>query len=137
MSFKNAAGRLLLMKKLNQKQKDIVTECFYKKRSGESYIEIARSFGINRRTLFGYRDSEEGRKIEKELRQNLINESYEGIMEALIDRAHQGSYQHAKLYLQVMGHLTNVQEVNVKQEIKGSEPLSDDLLAQLDELLKQ
>lgn len=100
-------------KQLTPHQRDLVEECFYRKRSGESYIDIAKSFGIDRRTLFGYRNSEEGQQIEKGLRKNLINQSYESILEAVIDKANQGSYQHAKLYFQVIG---KPKEEEVKEE---------------------
>ncbi|HDR7733375.1 TPA: hypothetical protein QCX99_000488 [Bacillus thuringiensis] len=125
-----------MSKKLSQQQKDLVTECFWRKRSGESYINIAKSFGIDRRTLFGYRNSEQGQQIEKELRQNLINQSYESIMEAVIDKANQGSYQHAKLYFQVTGKWKN-DGVEVKQEHDiVRDGVTPDILAGLDAILK-
>lgn len=117
-------------KRLTDQQKDLVQECFYRKRSGESYINIASTFGIDRRTLFSYRNSEEGQQIEKELRQNLINQSYESILEAVIDKAHQGSYQHAKLYFQVIGK-PKEEEVKEKKERSTAE-----LIASLDSILK-
>ncbi|MCQ6520067.1 MULTISPECIES: phBC6A51 family helix-turn-helix protein [Bacillus] len=124
-----------MSKKLNQQQKDLVTEAFYRKRSGESYISISESFGIDRRTLFSYRNSEEGQQIEKELRQNLIEQSYEAIMETVIDKARLGSFQHAKLYMQITGKLKS-EEVNVKKELNVTKETTPELLAQLDELLK-
>ncbi|MFE9076913.1 hypothetical protein [Bacillus mobilis] len=117
-------------KQLTPQQRDLVQEAFYRKRSGESYINIASSFGIDRRTLFGYRNSDEGQQIEKELRQNLINQSYESIMEAVIDKANQGSYQHAKLYFQVIGK-PKEEEVKEKKERSTAE-----LIASLDSILK-
>ncbi|MGU3368205.1 phBC6A51 family helix-turn-helix protein [Bacillus mycoides] len=118
-------------KRLTDQQKDLVQECFFRKRSGESYVNIASTFGIDRRTLFSYRNSEEGQQIEKELRQNLINQSYESILEAVIDKAHQGSYQHAKLYFQVIGKPKD-EEVKEKKEFDF-----DKVKADLDRLLKE
>ncbi|PER83806.1 hypothetical protein [Bacillus cereus] len=125
-----------MSKKLTPTQRDFVAEAFYRKRTGESYISIAESFGIDRRTLFGYRNCEEGQQIEKELRQNLISQSFESIMETVIDKAHLGSFQHAKLFMQVTGKLKN-EEVNVKQEMNVTKETTPELLAQIDELLKQ
>ncbi|MGA4498331.1 phBC6A51 family helix-turn-helix protein [Bacillus bombysepticus] len=125
-----------MSKKLTPTQRDFVTEAFYRKRSGESYISIAESFGIDRRTLFTYRNSEEGQQIEKELRQALIHQSYEAIMETVIDKARLGSFQHAKLFMQVTGKLKG-DEIQVKQENNIKENgVSSDLLAELDALLK-
>ncbi|MGO5009292.1 phBC6A51 family helix-turn-helix protein [Bacillus wiedmannii] len=124
-------------KRLTDQQKDLVQECFYRKRSGESYINIASSFGIDRRTLFGYRNSEEGQQIEKELRQNLINQSYESIMEAVVDKANQGSYQHAKLYMQVMGKWKN-DGVEVKKEHDiVRDGVTPEIVARLDAILRR
>ncbi|PEK60772.1 phBC6A51 family helix-turn-helix protein [Bacillus pseudomycoides] len=125
-----------MSRQLTPQQRDLVTEAFYRKRNSESYTSISKSLGINRRTLFGYRDSEEGRQIEKELRKKLIDQAYEEIMETVIDKANKGSYQHAKLYMQVIGKLKN-DGVQVKQEMKVTSEVTDDVLAQLDELLKQ
>ncbi|MED0885333.1 hypothetical protein P4T51_22405 [Bacillus mycoides] len=125
-----------MSKKLTDHQKDLVQEAFYRKRSGESYISIASSFGIDRRTLFSYRNSEEGQQIEKQLRQNLINQSYESIMEAVIDKANQGSYQHAKLYMQVIGKWKN-DGVEVKQEYDiVRDGVTPDILADITAILK-
>lgn len=118
-------------KQLTSHQRDLVEECFYRKRSGESYIDIASSFGIDRRTLFGYRNSKEGQQIEKELRQNLINHSYEAIMETIIDKARQGSHQHAKLYMQVIGKSKNEEVTEVKKRSTA------ELIASIDEILKE
>ncbi|WP_144561529.1 phBC6A51 family helix-turn-helix protein [Bacillus mycoides] len=125
-----------MSKKLTPQQRDLVTEAFYRKRTGESYISIADLFGIDRRTLFTYRNSEEGQQIEKELRQNLINQSYEAIMETVIDKARLGSFQHAKLFMQVTGKLKN-EEVQVKQELNVTKETTPELLAQIDALLQQ
>lgn len=130
-----------MSKKLTPQQRDFVTEAFYRKRSGESYIDIAKSFGIDRRTLFGYRNSDEGQQIEKELRQNLINQSYEAIMETVIDKARLGSFQHAKLYMQITGKLKEQEGVQASgqtslgQRIK-QEGVTRDIAAELTELLK-
>ncbi|WP_439874949.1 phBC6A51 family helix-turn-helix protein [Bacillus mycoides] len=124
-----------MSKKLTPTQRDFVQEAFYRKRNNESYSRIAESLGISRRTLFAYRDCEEGRQIEKELRQKLIDQAYEEIMETVIDKANKGSFQHAKLFMQVTGKLKN-EEVNVKQELNVTKETSPELLAQLDELLK-
>lgn len=125
-----------MSKKLTLTQRDFVTESFFRKRTGESYISIAESFGIDRRTLFTYRNSEEGQQIEKELRQALIHQSYEAIMETVIDKARLGSFQHAKLFMQVTGKLKG-DEIQVKQENNIKENgISSDLLAEIDALLK-
>ncbi|PES68236.1 hypothetical protein CN507_10640 [Bacillus cereus] len=123
-----------MSKKLTDQQRDFVTECFYRKRSGESYSSIAKSFSINRRTLFAYRDCEEGRQIEKELRQKLIDHAFEEIMETVIDKANKGSFQHAKLFMQVTGKLKN-EEVNVKQELNVTKEITPDIYAQIDAAL--
>lgn len=125
-----------MSKKLTPTQRDFVTEAFYRKRNNESYSRIAESLGINRRTLFAYRDSEEGRQIEKELRQKLIDQAFEEIMETVIDKANKGSFQHAKLFMQVTGKLKK-EGVHVKQETNVTKETTPELLAQLDELLKQ
>ncbi|KAB2398637.1 MULTISPECIES: phBC6A51 family helix-turn-helix protein [Bacillus cereus group] len=125
-----------MSKKLTPTQRDFVTEAFYRKRSGESYINIAESFGIDRRTLFTYRNSEEGQQIEKELRQTLIHQSYEAIMETVIDKARLGSFQHAKLFMQVTGKLKG-DEIQGKQENNIKENgISSDLFKEIDALLK-
>ncbi|PFN09325.1 phBC6A51 family helix-turn-helix protein [Bacillus cereus] len=124
-----------MSKKLTPQQRDIVHESFYRKRSGESYTSISKSLGISRRTLFAYRDCEEGRQIEKELRQKLINQAFEEIMETVIDKANKGSFQHAKLFMQVTGKLKN-EEVHQKQEINITNGTSD-LLADIDAILNE
>lgn len=125
-----------MSKKLTPTQRDFVTEAFYRKRTGESYISIAESFGIDRRTLFTYRNSEEGQQIEKGLRQALIHQSYEAIMETVIDKARLGSFQHAKLFMQITGKLKG-DEIQVKQENNIKENgVSSDLFAEIDALLK-
>ncbi|KXI72721.1 hypothetical protein ACS52_28325 [Bacillus cereus] len=123
-------------KKLTQEQRDIVHESFYRKRNGESYTSISKSLGLNRRTLFVYRDSEEGRQIEKELRQKLINQAYEEIMETVIDKANKGSVQHAKLFMQVTGKL-KPDGVQVKQELNVTKEATPDLLADIDKILAE
>ncbi|MFB5576641.1 hypothetical protein JCR32_02815 [Bacillus sp. HNR-4] len=117
-----------MSKQLTPHQRDLVEECFYRKRSGESYTDIAKSFGINRRTLFVYRNTEQGQEIEKELRQNLIKHSYEAIMETVIDKALQGSHQHAKLFMQFVGKPKEEE----KKEIHWTERI-----AKLDKILKE
>lgn len=123
-----------MSKKLSPQQRDIVQESFYRKRSGESYTSISKSLGISRRTLFSYRDCEEGRQIEKELRQKLIDHAFEEIMETVIDKANKGSFQHAKLFMQVTGKLKN-EEVNVKQELNVTKEITPDIYAQIDAAL--
>ncbi|HDR4864602.1 MULTISPECIES: phBC6A51 family helix-turn-helix protein [Bacillus] len=123
-----------MSKKLTPTQRDFVQEAFYRKRNGESYSKIADSLGINRRTLFAYRDCEEGRQIEKELRQKLIDHAFEEIMETVIDKANKGSFQHAKLFMQVTGKLKN-EEVNVKQELNVTKEITPDIYAQIDAAL--
>ncbi|MGQ7772728.1 phBC6A51 family helix-turn-helix protein [Bacillus sp. WC2507] len=123
-----------MSKKLTQQQRDFVEEAFYRKRNSESYTNISKSLGINRRTLFGYRDCEEGRQIEKELRQKLIDHAFEEIMETVIDKANKGSFQHAKLFMQVTGKLKN-EEVNMKQELNVTKEITPDIYAQIDAAL--
>ncbi|MFJ8240804.1 phBC6A51 family helix-turn-helix protein [Bacillus tropicus] len=127
-----------MSKKLTPQQRDFVTEAFYRKRSGESYISISESFGIDRRTLFAYRNSDEGQQIEKGLRQNLIEQSYEAVMETVIDKARLGSFQHAKLYMQITGKLKEQEgvQVNVSNNIK-QDGVSDELLADIDAILNE
>lgn len=126
-----------MSKKLTPTQRDFVQEAFYRKRNNESYSRIAESLGINRRTLFSYRDSEEGRQIEKELRQKLIDQAFEEIMETVIDKANKGSFQHAKLFMQVTGKLKEQEgvQVSVSNNIQA-EGVSDDLLAEIDAILQ-
>ncbi|WP_017153366.1 phBC6A51 family helix-turn-helix protein [Bacillus bingmayongensis] len=125
-----------MSKKLTPQQRDFVQEAFYRKRNNESYSSIAESLGINRRTLFTYRNCEEGRQIEKELRQKLIDQAFEEIMENVIDKANKGSFQHAKLFMQVTGKLKN-EEIKAKQEINITNEVTPDVFAQIDALLQQ
>ncbi|MGE7866674.1 phBC6A51 family helix-turn-helix protein [Bacillus paramycoides] len=125
-------------RRLTQQQRDYVEEAFYKKRNGESYTSIAKSFGISRRTLFAYRNSEEGQQIERELNQNLIDRAYHSIMQTVINKAEMGSFQHAKLYMQITGKMKEQEgvQVNVSNNIK-QEGVSDDLLADIDAILQE
>lgn len=127
-----------MSKKLTPQQRDFVEAAFYKKRNGESYTSIAKSFGISRRILYTYRNSEEGQKIERELNQNLIERAYDSIMQTIINKAEMGSFQHAKLYMQITGKMKEQEgvQVNVSNNIK-QDGVSDDLLADIDAILNE
>ncbi|MEI4800383.1 phBC6A51 family helix-turn-helix protein [Bacillus sp. FJAT-51639] len=125
-------------RKLTPAQVEIVTEAFSRQRNGESLTSIAKSLRIDRRTLYGYRNSEQGQQIERELKQRLIDDAYVEVMQTLVTKAIEGkSPKYIELYLKATGKLKDVSEVHTRQDVLiQNEAITDDIFAEIDELLK-
>ncbi|MDC2864003.1 phBC6A51 family helix-turn-helix protein [Bacillus sp. BP-3] len=122
--------------KLTTHQLALLNQVFYRSRSGESLTSICKDIGVDRRTIYNWRQRPEWLEMEREIRQKLIDSAYESIMETIVERAVKGSSQHAKLYLQTTGRLKNIEEVHVKQELHVTdEGITEDMFAEIDRLL--
>ncbi|EJS11817.1 hypothetical protein IKS_05162 [Bacillus cereus VDM062] len=125
-------------RKLTPNQLEILTQIFERSRAGETVTAIAKDMNLDRRTIYNWRSRPEWVEMEKELRRRLINDAYESVMETLVKNAVSGkSPKWTELYLKSTGRLKDVAEIQTKQAITiKEEGITDDLLAELDALLK-
>ncbi|ANC10496.1 MULTISPECIES: phBC6A51 family helix-turn-helix protein [Bacillus] len=125
-------------RKLTPQQLELLTQVFERQRAGESVTAIAKDMNLDRRTIYYWRQRPEWVELEKELRRRLIEDANEAVMETLAKNAMVGkSPKWVELYLKATGQLKDVSEVQTHQQINiVQDGVSDDLFAELDELLR-
>lgn len=128
----------LKQRKLTANQLEILTQIFERQRAGETVTAIAKDMGIDRRTVYNWRQRSEWIEMEKELRSRLVEDASAAVMETLAKNAMAGkSPKWVELFLKATGQLKDVSEVHKKQELNiVQDGVTDDILADLDELLK-
>ncbi|MDM5465452.1 phBC6A51 family helix-turn-helix protein [Bacillus cereus] len=123
--------------KLTLKQMTMLEDAYHRQRGGERLEDIATDFGISRKTLYTWKQKNQWKVREREIRNELASDAYEAILENLVERALKGSVSHARLYMDVMGKLRKPNEDSAK---KGwditKNGVTDDFLADIDELLR-
>ncbi|AOY18408.1 hypothetical protein bcgnr5390_65480 [Bacillus luti] len=125
-------------RKLTPQQLELLTQVFERQRAGESVTAISKEMGLDRRTIYYWRQRPEWIEMEKELRRRLVEDAYESVMETLVKNAVSGkSPKWTELYLKSTGRLKDVSEVQTHQQINiVQDGVTDDLLADIDALLK-
>lgn len=125
-------------RKLTPQQLELLTQVFERQRAGESVTAISKEMGLDRRTIYYWRQRPEWIEMEKELRRRLVEDAYESVMETLVKNAVSGkSPKWTELYLKSTGRLKAVSEVQTHQQINiVQDGVTDDLLADIDALLK-
>ncbi|EJR94582.1 hypothetical protein IKO_05936 [Bacillus cereus VDM034] len=125
-------------RKLTPQQLELLTQVFERQRSGESVTAISKEMGLDRRTIYYWRQRPEWIEMEKELRRRLVEEAYESVMETLAKNAMAGkSPKWVELYLKATGQFTDVSEIQTKQQINiVQDGVTDDFLNDLDAILK-
>lgn len=128
----------LKQRKLTPQQLEILTQIFERQRAGETVTAIAKDMGIDRRTVYNWRQRSEWIEMEKELRSRLVEDASAAVMETLAKNAMAGkSPKWVELFLKATGQLKDISEVHKKQELNiVQDGVTDDIFAELDALLK-
>lgn len=128
----------LKQRKLTPQQLEILTQIFERQRAGETVTAIAKDMGIDRRTVYNWRQRSEWIEMEKELRSRLVEDASAAVMETLAKNAMVGkSPKWVELFLKATGQLKDISEVHKKQELNiVQDGVTDDIFAELDALLK-
>ncbi|ARZ65162.1 hypothetical protein B7P25_26565 [Bacillus thuringiensis] len=125
-------------RKLTPQQLEILTQIFERQRAGETVTAIAKDMGIDRRTVYNWRQRSEWIEMEKELRSRLVEDASAAVMETLAKNAMAGkSPKWVELFLKATGQLKDISEVHKKQQLNiVQDGVTDDIFAELDALLK-
>ncbi|HFK1442262.1 TPA: phBC6A51 family helix-turn-helix protein [Bacillus cereus] len=125
-------------RKLTPQQLELLTQVFERQRAGESVTAISKEMGLDRRTIYYWRQRPEWIEMEKELRRRLVEDAYESVMEGLAKNAMAAkSPKWVELYLKAIGKYKDVSEIQTKQEHNiVRDGVTPELIAELDELLK-
>ncbi|WP_235061242.1 MULTISPECIES: phBC6A51 family helix-turn-helix protein [Bacillus cereus group] len=128
----------LKQRKLTPQQLEILTQIFERQRAGETVTAIAKDMGIDRRTVYNWRQRSEWIEMEKELRSRLVEDASAAVMETLAKNAMAGkSPKWVELFLKATGQLKDISEVHKKQQLNiVQDGVTDDIFAELDALLK-
>lgn len=91
-------------RKLTPQQLEILTQVFELQRSGMSVMDISKKMGLDRRTIYYWRQRPEWIEMEKELRKRLVDDAHSAVMETLAKNAMAGkSPKWVELYFKVTG----------------------------------
>lgn len=124
-------------RRLTPKQLEILTDVFERQRSGQTLTAIAKDVGVDRRTLYNWKKADEWVEMERQLKEKLISDAYFSVMDTLVRRAIEGrSPKFIELYLKTQGKLTDVSEIQTKQQINiVNDGVTDEIFAELDAIL--
>ncbi|MEA3318912.1 MAG: phBC6A51 family helix-turn-helix protein [Bacillota bacterium] len=125
--------------RLNEKQKTILLDYFKRSVDGETMEEIAKSYDINRKTLWAWKNTDEGQQLHKEWARELTEDAIPQYFTVLKEKALSGSYKHMELLAKLMDLFpASKQEIVSKNENTNTiveEGLSKETLAELNALL--
>ena len=83
-------------RKLTPQQLELLTQVFERQRAGESVTAISKEMGLDRRTIYYWRQRPEWIEMEKELRRRLVEDAYESVMETLVKTQFRASRQNGR-----------------------------------------
>ncbi|PGW47229.1 hypothetical protein COE14_28040 [Bacillus thuringiensis] len=116
------------------KQMEILEKAYHRQREGDRLEDIAKSFGISRKTLYMWRQKPAWKSREKEIHKELMGDAYHEILEVVKAKALKGSVAHARLFMDEIAKTKKYEEDSAKK-LDVSNGITDDVLADIDELL--
>jgi len=130
---------MAIQRSLTEKQREFLREYVQRSSQGETDTAIARDFGISRKTLWEWKNTDTGKQIQREHQEKLLDEAIPVFNRVLIEKVNTGSYKHMELFAKIRELLPNTkQELTI--ENKGSEIVQKGLdaneLARIEKLLQ-
>ncbi|MCP3026901.1 phBC6A51 family helix-turn-helix protein [Halobacillus sp. A5] len=124
--------------RLNEKQIRILLDYFDRSLGGETQADIAKSHGINRKTLSLWANSDHGKQKHNEWKKEATRDAIPQYYDVLKEKALSGSYKHMELFAKVFDLLSAEKKEIVSKEEK-LDPVKDGYtsedIAELDALL--
>ncbi|MCU7708343.1 phBC6A51 family helix-turn-helix protein [Priestia sp. JV24] len=130
---------MAIQRSLTEKQREFLREYVQRSSQGETDTAIAKEFGISRKTLWEWKNTDTGKQIQREHQEKLLDEAIPVFNRVLIEKVNTGSYKHMELFAKIRELLPNTkQELTI--ENKGSEIVQKGLdaneLARIEKLLQ-
>ncbi|MCY7861595.1 phBC6A51 family helix-turn-helix protein [Bacillus haynesii] len=88
--------------KLTDKQKTILKDYFQRSVDGENMEDIAKSYNISRKTLWTWKNTNEGQRLQKEWAKEMTEDAIPEYFIVLKEKALGGSYKHMELLAKLM-----------------------------------
>jgi phage terminase small subunit len=131
---------MAIRRSLTEKQREFLREYVQRSSQGETDTAIAEDFGISRKTLWEWKNTDTGKQIQREHQEKLLDEAIPVFNRVLIEKVNTGSYKHMELFAKVKGLLApSKQEIitETKQHNIAKDGLTEDILADIDKLLDE
>lgn len=106
--------------KLDNRQIRILEDYFGRSVAGESMEEIAKSYGISRKTLWHWKETDHGKRLHADYQKKMSTNDLPKFYAVLSEKMQTGSHKHMELYAKIHGILAPQ-----KQEVVNIEETRD------------